>query len=134
MSAPPRTGLRATRRALWYALAVVLVMMALGAVAASRLLPMLERNPERVEAWLGERVGHPVAFDSLDTDWTRRGPLLRLDGLRIGRGEDAITIGEAEVLVAQYAGLLPGRSLTELRLRNLDLTLERDDDGRWHAR
>ena len=132
--APTRTRLHATRRALWHALAAVLVLMALGAVAASRLLPMLERNPERVEAWLGERLGHPVAFDSLQTGWTRRGPLLRLDGLRVGHGDEAITIGEAEVLVAQYAGLLPGRSFTELRLRGLELTLERDDDGRWQVR
>src|SRR5690606_3040187 len=38
------------------------------------------------------------------------------------------------VLVAQYAGLLPGRSFTELRLRGLELALERGDDGRWQVR
>lgn len=127
-------GLRTTRRALVFAAALVLVLMALAGVAASQLLPMLERHPERVQAWLGERAGHPVRFDALETEWTRRGPLLRLDGLRIGQGADAVSIGEAEVLVAQYAGLLPGRSLTELRLRNLRLTLARGDDGRWHVR
>ena len=127
-------GLRLTRRALVFAAVMLVVLMALVGVVASQLLPMLERHPERVEAWLGERAGHPVRFDTLDTEWTRRGPLLRLDGLRIGRDGDAVTIGEAEVLVAQYGGLLPGRSLTELRLRNLALTLARDDDGRWHVR
>src|SRR3546814_5939329 len=66
--------------------------------------------------------------------WTRRGPLLRLDGMRIGDGADAVPIGEAEVLVSQYAGLLPGSSFTELRLRGLELTLQRDDDGRWQVR
>ena len=127
-------ALRTTRRALVLAVAAVLVLMALAAVAASQLLPMLERHPERVQGWLSERAGHPVRFDGLETDWTRRGPLLRLDGLRIGTDSEAVTIGEAEVLVAQYAGLLPGRSLTELRLRNLELTLARADDGRWHVR
>ncbi len=127
-------ALRTTRRALVLAVAAVLVLMALAGLAASQLLPMLERHPERVQAWLGERAGHPVYFDALETGWTRRGPLLRLEGLRVGRGEDAVTIGEAEVLVAQYSGLLPGRSLTELRLRNLDLTLVRADDGRWRVR
>lgn len=134
MTTPVRKGLRMTHRALWYAVAVVLVLMALGAVVASRLLSMAERNPERVEAWLGERAGHRVEFDRLETDWTRRGPLLRLDGLRVGEGGEAVTIGAAEVLVAQYAGLLPGRSLTELRLRDLALTLARDGEGRWHVR
>ena len=38
------------------------------------------------------------------------------------------------MLISQYAGLLPGRSFTELRLRGLDLTLERGDDGRWQVR
>ncbi|MGY0560730.1 YhdP family protein [Luteimonas sp. A478] len=126
--------MRITRRALWYALAALLVLMALGAVVASRLLPALERNPQRVEAWLTDRTGHPVTFDGLQAEWTRRGPLLQLRGLQVGQGVGAVTIGEAEMLVAQYSGLLPGRSLTELRLRNLDLTLERDPDGRWHAR
>lgn len=127
-------GLRITRRLLVSAAVLLLLAMALVAVAASQLLPMLERNPARVEAWLGERAGHPVQFDALETEWTRRGPLLRLDGLRIGAGADAVSVGAAEVLVAQYAGLLPGRSLTELRLRDLELVLARGDDGRWHVR
>ncbi|MEN1926948.1 YhdP family protein [Luteimonas qiangzhengi] len=134
MNAAARTGLRITRRTLWYALATVLVLMALGAVAASRLLPALEQNPQRVAQWLTDRSGHPVAFDDLQAEWTRRGPVLQLRGLQVGQGDGAVTVGEAEVLVAQYSGLLPGRSLTELRLRNLDLTLERDPDGRWHVR
>lgn len=133
MTTPARRRLRTTHRALWYALAAVLVLLALGAVVASRLLPLAERHPQRVEAWLSERAGHPVGFDRLETEWTRRGPLLRLGGLRIGAGDDVVTVGAAEVLVAQYAGLLPGRSLTELRLRELALTLERDRDGRWRV-
>lgn len=134
MNAAARAGLRFTRRALWYALAGVLVLMALGAVAASQLLPALERHPDRVAAWLSDRSGHEVHFDGLQAEWTRRGPLLQLHGLRLGHGEGSVTIGEAEMLVAQYSGWLPGRSLTELRLRDLDLTLARDADGQWHVR
>ena len=57
--------------------------------------------------------------------------MLRLDGLRVGEGDKAVRIGEAEVLVSMYAGLLPGRSFTELRLRGLSLTLQRAEDGAW---
>src|SRR5690606_10217800 len=39
-----------------------------------------------------------------------------------------------EILVAQYAGLLPGRSFTELRVRGLDLVLQRDAAGLWSVR
>jgi len=125
--------LRLARRGLWYVVVAVLVTMALVAGAVSQLLPLAERHPDRVAAWLSDRVGRPVAFDKVETQWTRRGPLLRLDGLRVGAGDKAIVIGDAEMLISQYAGLLPGRSFTELRLRGLDLTLERNDDGRCSA-
>lgn len=134
MAAGLRRALRRARRGAWYVLAIGLVLMALVAGVTSQLLPLVERHPGRVAEWLGQRAGRPVSFDRLETAWTRRGPLLRLDGLRIGDDANAIPIGEAEVLVAQYAGLLPGRSFTELRLRGLELALERDADGRWRVR
>src|SRR5688500_13636841 len=128
-----RRHLRTLRRTLFSVLALGLIAMALVAGVTSQLLPLAERHPDRIAAWLSERADRPVAFDRVETEWTRRGPLLRLDGLRIGAGRDAFEIGDAELLVSQYAGLLPGRSFTELRLRGLDLTLERADDGRWRV-
>ena len=129
-----RRRLRLARRGLWYLTAVSLVLMALGAAILSQLLPLAERHPDRIAEWLSARAGRPVRFDRLDTEWTRRGPLLRLDGLRVGDGPGAVSIGAAEILVSQYAGLLPGRSFTELRVRHLALTLERADDGSWRVR
>ena len=134
MITPLRRRLRLARRGVLYALAAMLVSVALLTGAVSRLLPLAERHPDRVAAWLTERAGRPVGFDRLETSWTRRGPLLRFDGLRIGEGPGAVRIGEAEMLVSQYAGLLPGRAFTELRLRGLQLTLERAADGRWQVR
>ncbi|HLM53391.1 MAG TPA: hypothetical protein VK325_07365, partial [Pseudoxanthomonas sp.] len=134
MVTPLRRRLRLARRGAWYAIALVLVSTAVVLGVVSQVLPLAERHPEKIAAWLSERAGRPVAFDRVQTRWTRRGPLLRLDGLRLGRGADAVGVGEAEVLVSMYAGLLPGRSFTELRLRNLSLTLERADDGRWSVR
>ncbi len=134
MPSKMRRRLRHARRGLWYAVAVSLVLVALAIGIVSQLLPLAERHPDRIAEWLSARAGHPIAFDRVRTAWTRRGPLLRLDGLRVGEGENAISIGAAEILVSQYAGLLPGRSFTELRVRNLALTLERQDDGRWQVR
>ncbi len=113
-----RHRLRRVRRHVLLALALLLVGVALLVGTASQLLPMVEAHPDKVAAWLSERAGQPVAFDRLDTRWTRRGPLLQLDGLRIGQG-DGVRVGQAEVLVALYSGLLPGAPLTELRLRGL---------------
>lgn len=134
MPASLRRRLRLARRGLWYVVAVSIVLMALSAAILSQLLPLAERHPDRIAEWLSARAGRTVRFDRLDTAWTRRGPLLRLDGLRMGDGPNAVSIGAAEILVSQYAGLLPGRSFTELRVHHLALTLERADDGRWQVR
>jgi uncharacterized protein (TIGR02099 family) len=133
MSAPPRLRLRRIRRHLIAACAVALVGLALLVGTFSQLLPLAERHPDRIAAWLSERAGQPVRFDQLDTAWTRRGPLLQLKGLRIGAGQ-GLAVGEAEILVSMYSGLLPGRSLTELRLRGLSLDLQQSEDGRWSVR
>lgn len=133
MSAPPRLRLRRIRRHLIAACAVALVGLALLVGTFSQLLPLAERHPDRIAAWLSERAGQPVRFDQLDTAWTRRGPLLQLKGLRIGAGQ-GLAVGEAEILVSMYSGLLPGRSLTELRLRGLALDLQQSEDGRWSVR
>lgn len=126
--------LHIARRTLWHGLVAAVALMALVFGIASQLLPMAERHPDRIAAFLGERVHRPVAFDRVETRWTRLGPLLRLDNLRLGNGAETLRVGDAEMLVSQYAGLLPGRSFTELRLRGLDLTLERDARGRWQVR
>ncbi|HET6784272.1 MAG TPA: hypothetical protein VFH12_10590, partial [Pseudoxanthomonas sp.] len=131
MPTPLRRRLRLARRGIWYAAAGVLVCMALVLGVASQVLPLAESHPQKIADWLSARAGRPVAFDHVTTEWTRRGPLLRLDGLRLGEGDSVVRIGEAEVLVSMYAGLLPGRSFTELRLRGLSLTLQRADDGTW---
>ena len=134
MTTPVRRKLRLLRRGALYALAALLVLFAIGNGLGSQLLPMVERNPQKIADWLSERAQRKVAFDHVGTEWTRRGPLLRLRNLRIGDEAEPLRVGDAEILVAQYAGWLPGRSLTELRVRGLDLTLQRDAAGRWNVR
>ncbi len=129
-----RRRLRRVRRGAAYTLAVGLVLLALVLGTASQVLPLAEQHPDRVAAWLSARAGRPISFDAVATAWTRRGPLLQLQGLQVGEGGDAFTIGDAEMLVSIYAGLLPGVPLSELRLRGLDLVLERNPDGRWQVR
>ncbi|MDQ3206756.1 MAG: TIGR02099 family protein, partial [Pseudomonadota bacterium] len=126
--------LRLARRSVGYVVAVALIAMALVLGAASQILPLAERHPERIAAWLSARAGRPVAFDQVQTRWTRRGPLLKLGNLRVGAAGEVFAIGDAEMLVSVYGGLLPGHAFSELRLRNIDLTLERDAEGRWQVR
>src|SRR5688572_5865215 len=131
MTSPLRRRIRHARRFLGYGALVVLILLATAVGALNQLLPLIEQHPDRIAAWLEERVGQPVAFDRAVGEWTRRGPRFTLDGLRIGRGERVLDIGHAELLVAVYSGLLPGEPLTELKVRELSLVLVQGDDRRW---
>lgn len=134
MPTPMRRRLRITRRVLGYGGMVVLILVAMLVGIVAQLLPLAERHPDRIEAWLTERAGRPVHFAKVETDWTRRGPVLRLDALRIGDASQSILVGDTEMLVNLYAGFLPRQSFTELRLRGLDLTVQRAADGTWSVR
>lgn len=132
-ASPWRRRLLHARRWLLRSAVVALILLATVVGTASQLLPLVERHPERVAAWLGDRAGRPVAFDGLQAEWTRRGPLLGLSGLRIGEGGDALQIAQAQLLVSIYSVLVPGRPVTELRIDGLALALHRDAEGRWTA-
>lgn len=128
--------LRHAKRAhvgLGYVAAAAVIAVALLLGVTSQAMTWLARNPARVDAWLEHRMRQPVAFSSMSTQWTRRGPLVKLEGLRVGSGRDALRIGDAELLASIYSGILPGRSFSEMRLRGLDMTLARDADGTWRV-
>ncbi|MGH8028951.1 MAG: YhdP family protein, partial [Arenimonas sp.] len=131
MPTPARPRLRRTRRLLGYGALVALILFATLVGIANRLLPLVEEHPDRIAAWLTQRVGQPVAFTRAHAEWTRRGPLFILDGLRVGGPADVLEIGRAQLQVAMYSGLLPGRPLTELKIKDLALRLEQGADHRW---
>jgi uncharacterized protein (TIGR02099 family) len=112
---------------------VLLIAVALVVGIANQLLPMVERNPARIAAWLSERVGEPVRFTSARAEWTRAGPRFIFQGLRVGTGADTLVVGRAQLQVAMYSGLLPDHPLTELRIRDLALGLVQDPDRRWRV-
>ena len=37
--------------------------------------PLVERHPQKIAEWLSARAQRKVAFDHVETEWTRRGPL-----------------------------------------------------------
>ncbi|MEZ5464668.1 MAG: YhdP family protein [Lysobacteraceae bacterium] len=128
---PWRRRWRRLRRFVLYGLAVLVILVGVLVAGASQLLPLVREHPAEIADWLSKRSGKAVDFQLGDAIWTRRGPLITLDGLRIGEGKGAIEVGRAQLLVSVYSGLLPGRALTELHLRGLDLKLQESADGRW---
>ncbi len=125
-------GLHHARRGLFYTGALVLILIAVAVAIADRMLPLVQKNPDRIAAWLIARSGQPVRFDRAEAHWTNRGPLFTLYNLRLGQGKDQLAVDRAELLVAMYSGVLPDHPFTELRLHGLALTIERDASGRWH--
>ena len=132
MHTPFRRGMRHARRGLFYTCALVLVLLAIAVAVADRLLPLVQKHPDKIAAWLIERAGRPVHFDHAEAHWTNRGPVFTLTNLRIGEGSEQLAVDRAELLVAMYSGMLPDHPFTELRLRGLALTVERDAAGQWH--
>lgn len=128
-----RRRLRRLRRWLAFGAASLLILWALLVAAASQLLPWVADNPERVAAWLSERAGRPISFTTSSAYWTRGGPVFVLRELRVGEGEDSLRVGEAELLLRVYSGLVPGNALTELRVHGASLELVREADGHWRA-
>ena len=89
MPTPLRRRLRLARRGLWYVLAGGLVLMALTASVVSQLLPLAERHPDRIAAWLSERSGRTVTFDKVGDAWTVTRSQLDVVGVVPGMDEAA---------------------------------------------
>lgn len=132
LTAHPRRRLRRLRRTLGYGLALVVIVAGLCVATLSQLLPLLSRDPAALADWLSERAGRPITLDAVTARWTRSGPLFDLDGLGIGTGPERLRIARAALQLDVYAGLLPGRPFSSLRLDGLSLALARGVDGRWH--
>ena len=72
MPTPLRRRLRHARRYVGYGALVALIFVALLVGIAKQLLPLAERHPDRIAAWLSERAGRPMHFSKVETQWTRR--------------------------------------------------------------
>lgn len=107
-----------------------LLLWALLVLVSWMVLPRVHWKAESVSEWLSARAGMPVQVQAADAQWTRRGPVLRLHGLRIG-GNDGIQVGRAQWLFSLYDGLLPGRSLSEVHIAGLSLDVLQDLEGKW---
>ncbi|MEZ5461490.1 YhdP family protein [Dokdonella sp.] len=122
-------------RFLVQAIFVALVITAAVLVGFAQLaLPWLADNPQRIEGWLTERLGRNVTIGKVSSMWTRGGPRLILDDLRIASGpasETELRLPRAELALNLYAAFQRNRAWNEFRLVGLDLSLVRNTDGVW---
>lgn len=117
---------------------VTLVITAAVLVGFAQLaLPWLASNPQRIEGWLSERLGRTVTITKVESTWSRAGPRLVLDELRIAagaNGEPSLTVPRAELALNLYAAFQRNRAWNEFRLVGLDLGLVRREAGDWQLR
>ncbi len=129
-----RRSLRRLRFTLFTVGAIVVIALALTVGLGQLAMPWLTRNPERVEAWLSERLHQPVHVGHLNAVWAAGGPVMTLDDVRIGDADkQPLQLSRAELALDFYAPLRGDRAWSEFRLVGVDVQLVHDEDG-WHMR
>lgn len=131
---PFRRRVRKLRFFVQATLVTLIISAAVFVGLAQLALPWLARNPQRIEGWLSDRLGRSVQIGHTEGRWTRAGPILMLDDLRIGAGsagEAGITLPHAELALNLYAAFERNRAWNEFRLVGLDLGLTRNASGAW---
>ena len=129
-----RRTLRRLRFALFAVLTTVVIALAVLVGLTQLAMPWLVRNPERIEAWISERVHQPVHIGHVTGAWLGGGPALTLEDVRIGvEGGDkpVLKVPRAEIAFDLYAPFQGERAWSEFRLVGLDVRLVHADDG-WH--
>ena len=127
-----RSGSRRARRWLAGIVATVIIVLAVAMALGQLLLPLLADYPDRVAALLSERLHQPVSVRAVQGHWQGSGPLLSVSGLRIGRGNDALRLPEAELKVDFGAWIKRDRRWLELRIDGAVAHLAIATDSSWH--
>jgi uncharacterized protein (TIGR02099 family) len=128
---------RIHRARLWlqalFASSVILLAVAVGLTQIA--LPWIASHPEKISAFLSERLKRPVTLDGVEGHWEGGGPLLILHGVHIAGATSeqppASAIPQAELKVNFFSWLHRNQAWNEFRLVGLDLHLQRDDAGNW---
>lgn len=130
-----RKRLRHLRFFLQAGFSTLLIVAALLVGCLRLALPWLASNPERIEHWLGERIGRTVDIGKVEWIWTRSGPRLLFDRIGIAAGTDgtpALELARTELALNLYAAFQKNRAWNEFRLVGLQLGLTRDASGAWN--
>ena len=117
------------------ALFAVVVITAAVIVGLGQLaLPWLVSHPEKISAFLSDRLNRPVTLDHAEGQWENDGPVLTLHDVRIASGAAAqpgLTIAQAQLKINFLALFHRNQAWNEFRLVGLDLHLVRNAAGDW---
>jgi uncharacterized protein (TIGR02099 family) len=132
---PWRRRVRRTRLLLQALFAAIVIALAVVIGVTQIALPWIASHPEKISAFLSERLKRPVNLDGVEGRWEGGGPLLILHGVHIaGATPDqppASVIPQAELKINFFSALHRNQAWNEFRLVGLDLHLSRDAAGNW---
>ena len=134
---PWRRRARHVRLGIQALFATVVIFSALIVGLAQLALPWIASHPERISAFLAERLHRPVRIDQVEGRWESNGPLLTLRGVHIGdeqSGAAALLIAQAGLKINLLSVLHNDARWNEFLLEGLDLNLVRGADGGWQLR
>ena len=134
---PWRRRARHVRLGIQALVATIVIGAALVVGLARLALPWIASHPERISAFLAERLHQPVSIDQVEGRWERDGPLLTLRGVHIGSDQpDAakLQIAQAGLKINLLSILHSNAPWNEFLLDGLDLNLVRGADAGWQLR
>src|SRR5690349_9196809 len=123
---------RRMRLAIKGAIAFVVIGGAVVLASVGVAMPWLVSHPEKVRAFLSEKLKRPVSFAALQGRWTPRGPVFSLEGVKLGdpAGSGSFDIDRAELVIDFYAWLRKDASFSEFRVVGVEADVVRDSKGR----
>lgn len=132
-----RRTLRRLRFMLFAAITTGVIVLAVLVGLTQLAMPWLVRNPQRIEAFLSERLHKPVSIGHVSGAWIGGGPVLTLDQVQIGPSSSdhpPFVVPRAELAIDLYAPFVRNRAWSEFRLVGLDVELVHETDGAWQMR
>lgn len=132
---PWRHRLRRARFVIGALLAGLLIAAAVAMGLMQLLLPLAARYPDRLAAFLSQRLHRPVHFASVQGQWQPSGPLLSVHDLTLGAaypGGESLRLPKAAIKFDFGAWLKPMHRWVTLRLTGVELRMEHDANG-WRV-
>jgi len=118
-----------------YAMAGVVILLAIGVGLFRLFLPRLPEYQEEIKAWASSAVGMEVNFSGMDARWGLSGPEIYFYNTKLNQfGREAGTIAAEEVRISiGLVNLLVDRTLVVDRIviRDTSIDVEMLDDGRY---
>jgi len=114
--------------------AALLILLACWVALGRELMPWVADFRADVEALASKAIGKPLHIGRLEGRWQGFAPVFHAYQVQIGEGSERLSLEQLELHPDIPASLLArAPRLAYTRLNGLDLKLEQNQDGSWHA-